>query len=194
MSSAIKPNLIKDIRPQLKVNPVEYADTTFQALSERIADDYNYIIKTCVMPHIGNTHGLKVRELRVMACIAFYDYSLTPAHVAAMIRYDPATVTRAAKRLADANMVIRENNEQDTRSIVLKLTEPGKALVSLYNQRIKSVFTALEGIMEKSLNEDEKTEFLTAVYKVSKRAEIMREYAAKLPKNLDMQSETKSRF
>ncbi|MDA8708721.1 MarR family transcriptional regulator [Hellea sp.] len=182
MSSAIKPNLIKDIRPKLKVDPVEYADTTFQALSERISEDYSHVVKTCVMPHMGETHGLKARELRVMACIASYDYALTPAHIAAMIRYDPATVTRAAKRLAEANMVRREDNEKDTRSIVLSLTESGEALVARYNARIKIVFSSLEQMMSKSFSTEEKTDYLTAIYKVSKRAEIMREFAANLPK------------
>ncbi|WP_034389220.1 MarR family winged helix-turn-helix transcriptional regulator [Hellea balneolensis] len=181
MSSHDTNKLIRDIRPKLKVNPESYADTTFQALSEKIADDYDAIIKTCVMPSIGETHGLKLRELRVMACLEFYDAPLTPAHIAAMLRYDPATVTRAVAKLEKANMVIKKENLTDTRSFFLVLTETGEALAQLYARRVKTVFMTLESMIEKSMTAREKTEHLTAVYKVSKRTEAMRACADRLP-------------
>lgn len=173
--------LVRDIRPKLKINPESYADTTFQALSEKIADDYEAIIKACIMPSIGDTHSLKLRELRVMACLEFYDAALTPAHISAMLRYDPATVTRAVSRLEQAGMVTRKSNHMDTRSFLLSLTESGEALAKLYAKRVKTVFTTLETMIEKSMSDHEKTEYLTAIYKVSKRTEAMRACANILP-------------
>lgn len=181
MSKNSTDKLIRDIRPNLKTNPEAYADTTFQALSEKIADDYDFIIKTCVMPSIGETHELKHRELRVMACLAFYSADLTPAHIAAMLRYDPATVTRAVAKLEKANMVLKKVNKMDTRSFFLVLTETGEELSQLYTRRVKTVFMTLESMIEKSLSESEKRKYLTAIYKVSKRTEAMRAYSDRLP-------------
>lgn len=181
MSNRNTNKLVRDIRPKLKVKPEVYADTTFQALSEKIADDYEAIIKTCIMPSIGDTHGLKLRELRVMACLNFYDAALTPAHIAAMLRYDPATVTRAVSRLEKADMLTKKDNHMDTRSFHLVLTKTGIELANLYTRRVKTVFTTLESMIEKSLSRQEKTEYLTAVYKISKRTEAMRAYADRLP-------------
>lgn len=174
-------DLIRDIRPKLRVNPAEYADTTFQALSEKIADDYNVIIKNCVLPTIKDRSGLKMRELRVMACLDFYDMPLTPAHVAAMLRYDPATVTRAVGCLVKAGMVSRTGNERDTRSVVLNLTEKGASLAALYAHRVKTTFNTLEMMIEKSLSPEEKTQFLTILYKISRRTSSMRRHSARLP-------------
>lgn len=181
MSHSNTNKLIRDIRPKLKVSPETYADTTFQALSGKIADDYEAIIKTCIMPSIGETFGLKLRELRVMASVNFYDVALTPAHIAAMLRYDPATVTRAVSRLEKAGMLTKEANHMDTRSFHLVLTERGIDLANLYSRRVKTVFTTLESMIEKSLSKQEKMEYLTAIYKVSKRTEAMLAYADKLP-------------
>lgn len=181
MSQNTTDKLIRDIRPSLSANPESYADTTFQALSEKIADDYDFIIKTCVIPSIGETHGLKLREIRVLACLAFYSADLTSAHIAAMLRYDPATVTRAIAKLEKANMVVKKDNKNDTRSFFLALTETGKELSQLYTWRVKTVFMTLESMIEKSLSEREKRDYLTAIYKVSKRTEAMRACVDMLP-------------
>lgn len=181
MPNGTKNNLISDIRPRLKVSPAAYADTTFQALSEKVADDYDSIIKSCIVPSIGETHGLKIRELRVMACLEFYEDALTPAHVAAMLRYDPATVTRAVTRLIESNMITKESNLQDTRSVLLALTDNGHELAKLYAKRVKTVFLTLESMIDIPLSTQEKTEFLTVMYKISKRTEAMRTCADALP-------------
>ena len=170
------------------VKPAEYTDTVLQSLSEMTSDNYTHIIKTCVMPYIGETHGVKMREIRILTCMELHDVPLNAGHIAELVRYDPATVTRAMSRLIDANMVLRKRAQEDTRIVTFTLTDSGRALLSLYNTRVKTVFTTLEGMMEKSLSEDEQAEFLIAVYKVKKRSRIMRDNAALLRKAMDTKS------
>ena len=174
--------LIDSIRPNLKVKPAEYANLTFQTLSEKIADDYEVIIKTCVVPSITSSSGLKMREIRVMACLGLYDIPLTPAHIAALLCYDPSTVTRAVSCLIEAGMVSRSENIHDTRSVILSLTEKGSSLAALYIQRVKTTFETLETMIGTSLSEEEKTQYLSILYKISNRAAHMRYYSKHLPR------------
>ena len=182
-------HLIRSVRSRLKVDPALYADTTFQALSEKIADDYAAIIKNCVVPSLGDAKGLKIRELRILVCLEFYDVPLSPAHIAAMLRYDPATVTRAVKCLERAEMVRREKDRHDTRSILLHLTESGLKLAETYARRAKATFDALEKTIKNSLTQEEKMQYLNMMYKISKRTEVMRELSANLPELRNNQDE-----
>ncbi|MDB2437418.1 MarR family transcriptional regulator [Hellea sp.] len=176
MFKAEKTNFTDDTRPTSKAIPTQNADLTFLSLSEGISDDYAHIIKTHVIPTISEFRDLKLREIRVLSYIQDQHEPCTLAQIAANLRYDPATVTRAAAKLVDAKIVKRENNKSDTRSSVLKLTNKGRKLVSLYNQRVKTGFANVENMLFRSMSESEKSEFLAVIYKISKRAEIMRDY------------------
>ncbi|MDB2437419.1 MarR family transcriptional regulator [Hellea sp.] len=188
MDEAKSLDSIDGAEPASKVKHSDYTDTILQSLSDKISDNYDHIIKTCVMPHIGETHGLKMREIRIITCMELHDVPLSPSHIADLVRYDPATVTRAMSRLVKADMVLRERAQKDTRIVTFTLTDTGRALLSLYDTRVRTVFTTLEGMMEKSLSLDEQAEFLTTVYKVNKRSRIMRDNAALLRKAMDTKS------
>jgi DNA-binding MarR family transcriptional regulator len=161
--------------PNLVVNPADYFDTTFQAYSERVGDDYTFILKRAVIPGLGNIGALKLRELRILASLDFFDRPLTPVQVSEMLRYDPATVTRATRLLCNAGMMIRADNLKDTRSVLLIPTEKGKALAHTYRERIQEVFGAFEQDLNQPFRDSEKLEYLNMVVKANKRSAAMRQ-------------------
>jgi DNA-binding MarR family transcriptional regulator len=175
----IKPELNADgnllVRPELKVKPADFADTTFQAYAEKIAYDYTAIVRKLVMPGLPGLDGLKLRELRVLSSVDFYVSPLSPVHIADILRYDAATVTRAVDRLVAAGKMERTSNPSDIRSVFLTLTEDGVALSREYTTRIKATFAAMEEQLTFGLTEKEKTDFIKVMLKISRRATTMRE-------------------
>lgn len=161
-------------RPNLKVQPSEYADTTFQAYAEKISDDYDFILRKVVVPGLPNLGDLKLREIRILASLDFFDSPLSPMQVSELLRYDPATVTRAANVLVKCGMIYKKNNRRDTRSILLVLTDKGQAMADNYSRRVRMAFKAMEKDMLHGLSEDEKTTFLNIMLKVNRRSQTMR--------------------
>lgn len=167
---------LNDRTPDLVVNPADYLDTTIQTYAEKVEDDYAFILKRAVIPGLGDIEGLKIRELRVLSSLDFYDSALTPVQVSELLRYDPATVTRATDRLFNAGMVVRAENIQDTRSVLLLPTEKGKALAKRYHDRIQEVFSALEQDLDEQFTETEKLQYLNMIVKINKRSQAMRNW------------------
>jgi len=85
------------------------------ALSERIAADYQ------------NRFGLKIPEWRLMAVLG-EGTPKTQRELVAKTRMDKVTVNRAAKALADRQLIRRQAHEADGRSHHLELTETGWSL------------------------------------------------------------------
>ena len=160
--------------PKLTRQPVDFADTTFHSLAEKIERDYNFILKNLVMPELKNPENLKLREVRILSSLLFYDKPLSFANVSELFRYDPATVTRAVAILVETKHVKRVKSELDFRSVNLSLTEKGTVLANEYSEVVKSVFQDLECDMPVNLDSEDKMSLLNAMLKVGKRSENMR--------------------
>lgn len=160
---------------QVKVNPADFADTTFQAYAEKLSDDYTYILKKMVLPTITQIADIKLREIRVLATVEFFHHPLTPIDVSEILRYDPATVSRAVNKLVANGLMIRSKNIHDTRSFYLSLTDEGIEIAQVYSQRIKEVFSELESSLLYGLTDEEKISYLTIMVKLSKRSRALRE-------------------
>jgi len=158
----------------LKFDPIRFTDTTFQNYAEKIASDYAEIIKALVLPELESIGDLKFREIRVLASIYFFDVPITPAQISEILRFDPATVSRAVRKLEAAKLLIRQDDEKDKRSIRLKLTQAGLELSEQYTQQIDAVFGELESRLLYGLTAEEKTDFLNVMIKISRRAEAMK--------------------
>lgn len=172
-------------QPAPKVNPSEFADTTFQAFAEKISDDYTYILKNIVVPGLPGLGTLKLREVRILASLHFFEKPLTPAQISEMLRYDPATVTRAVHMLVGKGKLIRSDNLRDTRSVLLELTEDGRALAEAFKKRVLTVFATLEEELHIKLSDEEKTAFLNIMLKVSKRSRDMKAICNRVSWNFD---------
>lgn len=158
----------------LKYDPIKFVDTTFQNYCEKISSDYSDIIKAIILPTLLDAKGLKLRDLRVLTSIYFFEVPITPAQVAEILRYDPATVSRSIKKMEDQNFVYRSNNGKDKRSIRLHLSEAGSKLGREYTDAIEQTFSQLEAGLLYGLSDEEKTTFLNVMVKISRRAEAMK--------------------
>jgi DNA-binding MarR family transcriptional regulator len=160
--------------PTLKMSPDEYVDTTFQAYGERISDDYDYILRKIIVPGLPSVGDLRLRELRILSCLDFFEPPLAPMQLSELLRFDPATVTRSVNNLVKAGMVIKRNNRRDTRGVLLSLTTKGQVMADNFNRRIRMAFKFLEKDMIHGLTDEEKVQYLNIVVKISRRAQTMR--------------------
>lgn len=158
----------------LKYNPAQFADTTFLNYAEKIASDFTDIIKNRVIPEMDVDQNLKLRDLKVLASIHFFEIPISPAQIADILRIDPATVSRAVQKLEETELLNREENGRDKRSVRLKLTDKGIATARAYTEAIQSLFEELETGLLYGLSDEEKTGFMTVMVKISRRAEAMK--------------------
>ncbi|KTE21859.1 MarR family transcriptional regulator [Sphingopyxis sp. H050] len=124
------------------------------ALSERIATEYQ------------SRFGLKIPEWRLMAVLG-EGKPLTQRELVAATRMDKVTVNRAAKALADRQLIARLAHAADGRSHHLELTETGR---SLYDA-IAPTALASEARLEANITPEERSTLLTILAKLTAAAE-----------------------
>ncbi|MEP3889301.1 MAG: MarR family transcriptional regulator [Hellea sp.] len=163
------------LKSKVKFDPPDYFDTAIANLSEIIGKDINAIIRKYVVPKFTNECGLKHSELRILTCLSFYEAALTPADISSLLRYDPATVTRAVSLMEKAGFLTRENYVKDTRSVLLELTSKGTILASRYTECTKEILETLEDTLSYTLTREEKISSITLLYKLAERAKKMRQ-------------------
>lgn len=123
-------------------------------LSSRIADEYQ------------NRFGLKIPEWRLMAVLG-EGKPKTQRELVAATRMDKVTVNRAAKALAERQLIARQAHEADGRSHHLELTQTGW---SLYDAIVPAAL-ASEAQLESNITADERATLLAILAKLTAAAE-----------------------
>ncbi|MGV3731017.1 MAG: MarR family winged helix-turn-helix transcriptional regulator [Sphingopyxis sp.] len=124
------------------------------ALSSRIAAEYE------------NRFGLKIPEWRLMAILG-EGTPKTQRELVQATRMDKVTVNRAAKGLADRQLIARQAHEADGRSHHLALTDTGR---SLYDAIVPAAL-ASEAQLEANLSADERATLMALLAKLVAAAE-----------------------
>lgn len=124
------------------------------SLSSRIAAEYQ------------DRFGLKVPEWRLMAVLG-EGRPRTQRELVAATRMDKVTVNRAAKALADRQLIARQAHEADGRSHHLDLTETGW---SLYDAIVPAAL-ASEARLESNITAEERATLLAILAKLTAAAE-----------------------
>ena len=124
------------------------------ALSSRIAAEYE------------NRFGLKIPEWRLMAVLG-EGQPKTQRELVAATRMDKVTVNRAAKALADRQLIARQAHEADGRSHHLELTETGR---SLYDAIVPAAL-ASEAQLESNISAGERATMMAILAKLTAAAE-----------------------
>jgi len=124
------------------------------SLSSRIAAEYQ------------SRFGLKIPEWRLMAVLG-EGRPKTQRELVAATRMDKVTVNRAAKALADRNLIARQAHEADGRSHHLELTETGR---SLYDAIVPAAL-ATEARLESHISAAERVTLMTILAKLTAAAE-----------------------
>ena len=124
------------------------------AVSEVIAGEYR------------NRFGLKIPEWRIMAVLG-QGKPMNQRDLVRATRMDKVTVNRAAKALADRQLIARQAHEVDGRSHHLELTETGR---SLYDAIVPAALAAEEKL-ESALTRDERAKLMEILVKLLATAE-----------------------
>jgi len=124
------------------------------ALSSRIAAEYE------------NRFGLRIPEWRLMAILG-EGTPKTQRELVQATRMDKVTVNRAAKGLADRQLIARQAHEIDGRSHHLALTDTGR---SLYDAIVPTAL-ASEARLEANLSADERAKLMALLAKLIAAAE-----------------------
>ncbi|MDZ3831078.1 MAG: MarR family transcriptional regulator [Sphingopyxis sp.] len=124
------------------------------ALSGRIATEYQ------------NRFGLKIPEWRLMAVLG-EGRPMTQRELVEATRMDKVTVNRAAKVLADRDLIARQAHQDDGRSHHLELTQTGR---SLYDAIVPAAL-ASEERLEAQISDAERATLMTILAKLIAAAE-----------------------
>jgi DNA-binding MarR family transcriptional regulator len=90
-----------------------------------------------------------------------------------MLGFDPATVSRAVKRLMDADMIEGSQDNRDTRMIRLTLTERGIDIAEQYEDLSARAFMAVNSRLTSGLTSTEKVALLSAMEKMLQRSTLL---------------------
>ncbi len=148
---------------------VKESDLAFLILADQIASDYMGFVKRLIIPEMDVFEAKSLRELRVLMTLNILDTPVPARRVAEILRFDPATVSRATRHLLEQGLIEECQNEDDLRTLLLSPTDDGRAVGEKY---LKLVKTNLEKVSDSvsELNEGEKSILLSAMLKVRKRS------------------------
>lgn len=145
-------------------------DMTIHGLCSHISKDLHVFIKSQILKKMDDLEDLSLREIDVLMCVAYFNEAVTSAEVAETIRFDPATVTRATGRLIDQGYLTKEDNHQDARSALLRMTDKGEALSRRFSTKAAQVFEAAESRLYMLLTDEERDELLRLLLKMRERS------------------------
>lgn len=98
-----------------------------------------------------STHGLSMQEWRVIAVLGEAE-RLTQQGIVAKTKMDKVTVSRAARSLEDRDILRREANADDARSLWLSLTAEGRKIyVKVVPAAVDLEREVLEGFSAKEI-------------------------------------------
>ncbi|MCT2585267.1 MarR family winged helix-turn-helix transcriptional regulator [Actinophytocola gossypii] len=109
-----------------------------------------------------SAHGVHIGQQFVLECLWDED-GLTPTELARRIGVEPATLTRLLRRMEDAGLVLRRDDEQDKRRIRTWLTEHGAAL----RDPVHATIGQLQRDAVRLLTEDETATFAALLAKMT---------------------------
>lgn len=107
-------------------------------------------------------YGMMPAEWRTMAILGSSSDGLQATEIVARSSMDKVVVSRAVKRMAERGFLVRESNEADGRSFLLKLSDEGRAVYEDLGPKLKQV----EKQMLDGLTADEITAFLSVTRKI----------------------------
>ena len=146
------------------------SDINFMTLAEQIYKDYLDVIKLVVVPRVGKSHKLKLREIRVLMSLGSSTSAVSASELAEQLRHDPSTVTRSLVILVRGNFIVTTENEADGRSKMIALTEKGKNTAAECREVFEDFLSDIdagEGL-EESLRTDDV--YVERLVDISKRA------------------------
>jgi len=134
-----RPGIDDDDFPQLTAS---LAEANIHALLSSVASSYVRLLKKTVMPVMELPKEFGVRDMQILATLYESARPLTSTDIFKRTGLDPATVTRSTKNLIRSEYIYASENEVDSRSRFLHLTETGLAIAKTYNAACQKLFAS----------------------------------------------------
>lgn len=164
-------------------------------LTSQITENYLSILNKHVIPNMENSQGLRLRELRVLNAINLYNYRLQASDIVAILRYDPATVSRALARLEEKGMVEKTPHETDRRAFTVGLTEDGLKLATEFSEKSAKVYEFLDEMIGDRIAKDSRDMFMRIAQIIRDRTQAMESVPPRLTKRfLETEAVAKEEF
>ena len=99
-----------------------------------------------VLSHQGGQHGLGLTDLRFLFYVSAAGDAVTPKRAAEYLELSSGAMTNLVDRLIDSGHLDRRPNPGDRRSVIVSLTEEGRAaaieIAGVYRRSFSEVFSA----------------------------------------------------
>ncbi len=154
--------------PELKYDVLHLADGTFASLCGQISRDYIKFAKKRIFPQL-NFDSLSYRELRVLLCVTYFKDPLAGSDISKMMRYDPATVSRATALLVEHGYLNKHNNKYDFRSTVYAATGKGEDVILRYRNLLDEAYEVFNESSTLNLSSKEKQQLYGLLMKMRDR-------------------------
>lgn len=152
----VRPGISNDQFPRLTAS---LAEAGIHGLLAAVASDYVKLLKKTVLQDMGLPKSYTVRDMQIISTLHASAKPLTSTDVFKRTNLDPATVTRSTKQLIADSYLGTEENETDSRSRYLFLTDTGRELARSYNEKCRTLFESKDlSITAPSLQELEDLE------------------------------------
>ncbi len=125
--------------PQLNAS---LAESNLHALMSTVASGYVKLLKRAVLPELDVPDRYTIRDLQVLGALHESPKPLTSTDIFRRTGLDPATVTRSTKLLVKDGYINSHENQADSRSRFLTLTEKGLDLARDYNAKCEELFAS----------------------------------------------------
>lgn len=123
--------------PQLNAS---LAESNLHGLMSSVGSAYVKLLKKTVLPELSLPKSYTIRDLQVLGTLHESPKSLTSTDIFKRTGLDPATVTRSTKLMIKDGYVGSHDNEADSRSRFLTLTDKGLELAQSYNEKCQRLF------------------------------------------------------
>jgi len=133
----VRPGIDDDDFPQLTAS---LAEAGIHGLLAAVASDYVKLLKKTVLHEMALSKSYTVRDMQIISTLHASAKPLTSTDIFRRTNLDPATVTRSTKQLIADGYLASEENESDSRSRFLFLTQTGRELARSYNEKCRTLF------------------------------------------------------
>ncbi len=149
-----------------------FDDAAILIACSQIAADYQKFTKFRILPRLKKLAGLSLRDLQVLITIKQRSGVISPSDIATELRLDPSTISRAVQALLNRNMILQEDNDLDSRSVILHIEAKGDELVAEYQEYFRAAIRAMEDKYDLNLNQAERDLILKVLFRLRERSKV----------------------
>ena len=114
-----------------------FPEFILQVYCRRISSDYMFFLKSHAMSEMSDQILRKSRELLTLMMLDYFEHDATAMDVVRLLRFDPATATRAVALLSEEGFIAPANGyRDDDRKKPLILSEKGRHSVAEYKSHM----------------------------------------------------------